>query len=112
MKKLLSVFLALAMLLCALPAVAETSYTATVDSQIGGVDAVTVTVTLNDDGSIKAVVVDECKDTPSIAELPCKQLPEQMVALNTLNVDTVAGATLTSNRIMNAVAQCLESAAQ
>lgn len=108
MKKILAFILALAMMMTAVLAVAETSYTATVDSQIGGVDAVTVTVTLNDDGSIKSVVVDECKDTPSIAELPCKKLPEDMVALNTINVDTISGATMTSEAIKAAAKKALE----
>ncbi|MDD6049672.1 MAG: flavocytochrome c [Clostridiales bacterium] len=109
MKKILSVLLALAMLLCALPAMADTTYTGTADSQIGGKDAVTVSVTLADDGSIKEVVVTECKDTKGVCELPCEQLPKQMVALNTINVDTVAGATMTSNAIMAAVKAALEN---
>ena len=109
MKKILSLVLALAMLLCAAPVMAETSYTGTADSQIGGVGAVTVTVTLADDGSIAAVTVDECKDTPGICELPCAEIPAAMVALNSINVDTVSGATLTSVAIMNAVKTALEN---
>ena len=109
MKKILSVVLALALVLCAVLAVADTSYTATVDSQIGGAGAVTATITLADDGSIVAVTVDECKDTPGICELPCEQIPAQMVALNSINVDTVAGATFTSNAILNAVKTALEN---
>lgn len=109
MKKILSVILALALMMTAVAAVADTSYTATVDSQIGGVDAVTVTVTLKDDGSLASVVVDQCKDTPGICELPCQLIPEQMVALNSINVDTVAGATMTSNAILNAVKTALEN---
>ncbi|MBQ4580357.1 MAG: flavocytochrome c [Clostridia bacterium] len=108
MKKLLSLFLALAMLLCVVPVVAETTYTGTADSQIGGVNAVTVSVTLADDGSIASVVVTECKDTKGICELPCEELPKQMVALNTINVDAVAGATLTSEAIKAAVKKALE----
>ena len=109
MKKILSVILALALMMTAVLAVADTSYTATVDSQIGGVGAVTVTVTLADDGSIAAVTVDECKDTPGICELPCEKLPADMVALNSINVDTVAGATMTSNAILAGVKAALEN---
>ncbi|MBQ7886772.1 MAG: flavocytochrome c [Clostridia bacterium] len=109
MKKILSVILALALMMTAALAVADTSYTATADSQIGGIGAVTVTVTLADDGSIAAVTVDECKDTPGICELPCEQLPAAMVAANSINVDTVAGATLTSNAILTAVKAALEN---
>ncbi|MBP3524558.1 MAG: flavocytochrome c [Clostridia bacterium] len=109
MKKILSVILALALMMAAVLAVADTSYTATGDSQIGGVGAVTVTVTLADDGSIKAVTVDECKDTAGICELPCAQIPAQMVELGSINVDTVAGATLTSNAILATVKAALEN---
>ena len=109
MKKILSVILALALMMTAVLAVADTSYTATGDSQIGGVGAVTVTVTLADDGSIKAVTVDECKDTAGICELPCAQIPAQMVELGSINVDTVAGATLTSNAILATVKAALEN---
>ncbi len=109
MRKILSVILALALMMTAALALADTSYTATGDSQIGGVGAVTVTVTLGDDGSIKAVTVDECKDTPGICELPCEQIPAQMVALNSINVDTVAGATMTSDAILATVKAALEN---
>ena len=92
MKKILCLVLALAVMLTAALAVADTSYTATVDSQIGGVDAVTCTVTLADDGSIVAVTVDQCNDTPGICDAAVKSIPEQMVAQNSINVDAVAGA--------------------
>ena len=44
MKKILSVILALALMMTAVLAVADTSYTATGDSQIGGVGAVTTAI--------------------------------------------------------------------
>ena len=109
MKKILSVILALALVMTAVLAVADTSYTATGDSQIGGVGAVTVTVTLADDGSIKAVTVDECKDTPGICDSAVANIPAAMVELNTINVDAVAGATLTSDAILATVKAALEN---
>lgn len=109
MKKILSVILMLALMMTAVLAMADTSYTATGDSQIGGVGSVTVTVTLADDGSIKDVTVDECKDTAGICELPCAQIPAQMVELGSINVDTVAGATMTSNAILATVKAALEN---
>ena len=109
MKKILSVILALALMMTAVLAVADTSYTATGDSQIGGVGAVTVTVTLADDGSIKAVTVDECKDTPGICDSAVANIPAAMVELNTINVDAVAGATLTSDAILATVKAALEN---
>ena len=106
MKKILSLFLALAMMLCALPVMAETSYTGTAK---GFVDAIDVTVTLNDDGSIKSVVVDKCSDTPGVCDAAVEKIPAAMVELNSINVDVVAGATFTSNGILGAVKNALES---
>lgn len=107
MKKMLSILLMLALVLTATLASADTSYTATADSQIGGVGAVTCTVTLGDDGTIKAVTVDECKDTPGICDAAVQKIPEEMVALNSINVDAVGGATMTSDAIKNAVKTAL-----
>ena len=106
MKKILSLFLALAMLLCAVPVLAETSYTGVGK---GFADNIEVTVTLNDDGSIKDVVVDKCSDTPGVCDLALKEVPAAMVELNSINVDTVAGATFTSKGILEAVKNALES---
>lgn len=109
MKKILAIILALTMMMTAGLAVADTTYTGKADSQIGGVDSVAVTVTLKDDGSLASVTVDQCNDTAGICELPCEQLPKQMVELNTINVDAVAGATMTSNAIKDAVKNALEN---
>ena len=106
MKKLVSLFLALAMLLCAVPAMADTTYTGTAK---GFVDAIDVTVTLADDGSIKSVVVDKCSDTPGVCDTAVATIPAQMVELNSINVDTVAGATFTSKGILAAVKNALEN---
>ena len=109
MKKVLSVLLTLALVLAVSLAAADTSYTGTADSQIGGVNAVTCTVTLADDGSIVSVTVDACNDTPGICDSAVKNIPEQMVALNSINVDTVSGATMTSNAILATVKAALEN---
>ena len=106
MKKLVSLFLALAMQLCAVPAMADTTYTGTAK---GFVDAIDVTVTLADDGSIKSVVVDKCSDTPGVCDTAVATIPAQMVELNSINVDTVAGATFTSKGILAAVKNALEN---
>ena len=83
-------------------------YTATVDGQEGPM-TVKVTVTA---GKIAAVEVVENHETPAIANAAMGIITEAIVAANDVTVDAVAGATLTSNRIMNAAAQCLEAAAQ
>ena len=71
---------------------------------------VTVSVTITD-GKIADVVIDEITDHPStITDAPCAQIPAAIVANQTYNVDTVTGATFTSNSIKNAVRDCLEQA--
>ena len=106
MKKFLAVILALAMMMTSVLALAETSYTGTAK---GFVDEIQVTVTLNDDGSIADVVVDKCSDTPGVCDAAVEKIPAAMKELNSINVDTVGGATFTSNGILAAVKNALES---
>jgi len=54
----------------------------------------------------------ENHETPSIAAAAMEKVPAAIVAGNTVEVDAVAGATLTSGRIMKAVAECLGAAAK
>lgn len=82
-------------------------YTATVDGQEG---PMTVAVTIAD-GKIASVEVTENKETEAIAGPALEKVPAAIVESNSLDVDGVAGATLSSNRIKKAVAQCLEQAA-
>ncbi|MFI3284074.1 MAG: FAD-dependent oxidoreductase [Erysipelotrichaceae bacterium] len=84
------------------------TYTATVSGQEGDM-VVEVTVT---DGVINEVILVESNETETIAKTALEQIPLDIVAQNSPDVDTVSGATLTSNRIMDAVAICLEEAAE
>ncbi len=106
MKKILSVILALALMMTAVLAVADTSYTGTGK---GFAADIAVTVTLADDGSIANVVVDSCQDTPGVCDLAVANVPAMMVELNSINVDVVGGATFTSNGILAAVKNALEN---
>ena len=106
MKKILSVIIALALMMTAVLAVADTSYTGTGK---GFVADVTVTVTLTDDGSIADVVVDNCQDTPGVCDAAVANIPAMMKELNSINVDTVGGATFTSKGILAAVQNALEN---
>ena len=63
-------------------------------------------------GKITAVEVVSNNETQSIAAGALETVPAAIVAGNSCDVDTVAGATLTSNRIMDAVALCLTEAAK
>jgi len=88
-------------------ALTDGEYTATVDGQNGPM-TVKVTVT---EGKIANVEIVEHQETEGIAKAAFETVPAAIVSANDATVDTVAGATLTSNRIMNAVAACLEQAA-
>lgn len=84
--------------------VKDGEYSATVDGQNGEM-VVNVTVS---GGKITAVVVASNNETESIAAGALEEVPAAIVEANTPVVDVVSGATLTSNRIMDAVKQCLE----
>ena len=83
-------------------------YTATVDGQEG---PMTVAVTIAE-GKIVDVKVTENKETEAIAGPALEKVPAAIVENNSVDVDGVAGATLSSNRIKKAVVACLEEASQ
>ena len=58
-----------------------------------------------------AVEIDGSGETPGIGSVAVEKLPDAIVEANTYEVDGVAGATLTSTAIRNAVAAALEEAA-
>lgn len=71
---------------------------------IGGVLSVSVTVA---EGKITQVTVDEHAETAGISDAAIKGIPEAIVEANGTMVDTVAGATVTSNAIIEAVNNAL-----
>lgn len=83
-------------------------YEATVDGQEGPMTVKTVIT----DGKIASVEVVSQNETESIAASALEKIPSDIVEGNTCDVDAVSGATLTSNRIMDAVADCLRQAAK
>ena len=56
-----------------------------------------------DANSITSVKILEHEETEGIASTPIERIPEEIVNGQTLNVDTVTGATFTSNAILQAV---------
>ena len=70
---------------------------------------ITVSVTMDGD-EIAAVEVVSNSETPEIAGAALEQIPAAIVAANSADVDIVSGATYTSNGIINAVKNALESA--
>ena len=59
---------------------------------------------------IYRVTVTEANETPDIGTKAIDALPGTIVAENSLNVDAVSGATITSTAIKNAVAQAIADA--
>ena len=108
MKKVLCLVLAallIALSACAL-AMTEGSYTATGEGRNG---AVTVTVTVTED-AIENVVVDSHKEDADFGGKAVEAIPAAIVESQSLRVDAVTGATLTSNAILAAVEKALVEA--
>lgn len=63
-----------------------------------------------DETSIVSVEVGENAETPLISEIALTRIPEQIVAFQSLKIDTVTGATLSSNAVLNAVADAVTQA--
>lgn len=83
-------------------------YTATVDGQDG---PMTVEVEIKD-GKIANVAVTSHAETEAIAAPALEQIPANIVSENSVNIDVVSSATLTSNRILDAVTDCLTQASK
>lgn len=82
-------------------------YTATVAGQDGDLTIKTTVA----EGKIANVEVVEHHETEAVAKGALESIPTAIVENNSVDVDAFAGATLTSGRIMDAVAACLTQAA-
>lgn len=107
-RKFLSLLLAVMMVMGLVPAMAESALTDGVYVGTGkGMHSnieVSVTVT---DGKIADVTVNNHGETAGVSDPAIEQIPAAIVAANSADVDAVAGATLTSNGIMEAVKNAL-----
>ena len=63
-------------------------------------------------GQTLAVVVAENHETQAVAAAALEKVPQAIVDANSVDVDGVSGATLTSGRIKDAAVKCLTQAAQ
>ena len=109
MKKLtaaLLVFLMMAMTGAMALAYTEGTYTATAQGNNG---PVTVSVTFSAD-AITDVTVVEHSETAGLSDRPIAEIPAAIVENQSLAVDTVSGATNSSNAILTAVADCVAQA--
>ncbi len=110
-RRLLSMLLCLCALAAAVPALAESFYIpgvymATAQGSGGGV---TVEV-IFDETQIASVTILEHSETAGICEPAIESLPDLIVEGQTLAVDVIAGATVTSTAILTAVADCVTQA--
>ena len=106
MKKLL--LLVLCLMLTTSVALGETlftpgTYTAEAEGKMG---TITVEVTFTED-AIESVVILNHKETPGISDPAIERIPADIIAWQSLAVDTVTGATHTSNAILEAVTDCV-----
>ena len=109
MRNILSILLALALLLssaCALADMTPGTYEAEATGNNGPV-RVAVTVDAN---SILSVEVVAHAETPGICDTPIATIPAAIVEAQSVAVDTISGATNTSNAILSAVTAAIEQA--
>lgn len=85
------------------------TYSAEAIGQGGPANPVKVTLTLTD-SVITDFKAEGPGETDGIGSKAIESLPGEIVALNSLDVDTVSGATVTSNAILEAAAAALEQA--
>ena len=105
MKKLVAILIAIALLCSCMVACAE-SYTA-VGQGIGGDVPVTVTI---EDGRIVSIDVGDNSETAGIGSNAIEQLPGKIVEAQSLAVDVIGGATVTSTAILTAVETAITEA--
>lgn len=109
MKRITALVLAAMLSVCLFTtALAYTPGTYTASAQ-GNNGPVTVTVTF-DENAITDVKVGQNAETVGIRETAFEQVPTAIVAHQSLGVDVAAGATNSSNAIINAVADCVAQA--
>ena len=111
MKRIIAWFLcALIALSLALPAFAAGYTPGTYQGTAAGRDGdVTVEVVVSKD-KIESVEVTHQQETASIATPALEKLPAQIIEYQSLNLDVITGCTITSQAVLNAVAEALTQA--
>ena len=107
MKKHLSLVLCLVLLLSMTALASAETFTGAAT----GFADLKVTVTVDADGKITELVVDAPNETPEIGGKAIEPLTAAIIEAGSIEVDGIAGATLTSNGVKEAVAKALASAA-
>ena len=112
LSKLTSALLCLAMLLtmCSFAMAEAGTYTGVGDSEIGGKGAIEVSVTVDENGVVTDIQVTKNGDTAGIADAAVETMPGRIMAAQSANVDSVSGATMTSEAIKMAVLDAVTAA--
>lgn len=109
MKKGLALILAIMMLLST--SIAYAAYTAgtytAMAKGMGGEFPVTVTF---DENGLTAIEIGDNKETPNLGTIPLEQLPAKIIEKQSVAIDIVSGATITSNALLEAVKDCVAQA--
>lgn len=79
------------------------------ESAMGKKGKVEVTVTI-ESGVISQIEIGENQETPRFMKKVSSQLPDEIIKAQSVDVDTVTGATATSNAVLRAVQDCLAEA--
>ncbi|MFV0479953.1 MAG: flavocytochrome c [Anaerorhabdus sp.] len=110
MKKLVSFLVATAMMLTLVGCSSTpTGYTAgEYSATVTGQQEMVVTVTFSEDAITDIQI--EHNETAGIGAPVVEEMPQQIIELQGLGIDTVTGATLTSQAILDGVADCVEQA--
>ncbi len=99
-----------AMMACSASAMAAAYTAGTYAASAPGIGGdVKVEVTFSD-GAIESVVVTEHSETPGVSDPAIEQIPAAIVEHQSLGVDAVSGATITSGAILTAVADAVTQA--
>jgi len=98
MSKLMALVLVGVMLVLSTACAMAETMTATADG-FGGAVSVTVTV---EDGKITNVTAEGANETPGIGSKAIEELPAKIVEAQSADIDTVAGATVTSKALLSA----------
>ena len=80
-----------------------------VRAQGHGSESMPMAVTIEDD-KIKNIEIDSSGETKGVADEVFNRLPKQIVDNQTLNVDAVSGATISSHGVVDGIAQAITEA--
>lgn len=89
------------------PSGTEGSYTGTAAGYHG---ELSVTTEIAKDGKITGITVGENTETEGIGTVAIEKIPGRIIEAQSLDIDTVSGATVTSEAIIHAVANSLQAA--